>query len=208
MSEKEFAIFMLGMRKTYPKDNLPSDSDGMKIWYEMLKDIPYDTATAFLKRWSMSQRWSPTIADIRQGVVEITQKPIPDWGQAWAEVEKAVSRYGYPRPYEAMEMMSPLTRSAVKRLGYQAICESENPEATRAHFRSIYEELAKREKENMALPESLKSEIESIRQENLWNEAIEDRSFSEMMPSVSYAGLNEKELEDIAGVNAPIGNQP
>ena len=197
MDKKEFSIFAMALKTTYPKDNLLPNKEAMEIWHEYLKDIPYNLARAFLDKWITSNTWSPTIADIRQGVAELSNEEIADWGQAWEEVERAVSRYGYPRPEEAMASLSPLTRQVVKRLGYQTFCESENPDAMRAHFKSIYEDLARREKQDRCLSDKVKSDLLQIRQKNYV--AIEDNSFSDNMEK-SYAGLGEKKLEILAGV--------
>jgi len=173
MNEKEFSLFMFGMRTMFPKDNIPSSPEAIKMWYDLIGDIPYDVAESFLKKWVLNNKWSPTIADIRQGVVEMTTEGIPDWGKAWEEVQRAISRFGYPRPEEALESMSPATREAVKCIGFQNICESENPEAMRAQFRSIYETTAKRQKEDACLPDHVKQTLDRIKQESLGKKQAE-----------------------------------
>ena len=94
MDKKEFSIFAMALKTAYPKDNLLPNKEAMEIWHEYLQDIPYNIATNFLRKWIASNNWSPTIADIRQGVTEVIDNPFPEWGKAWEEVERAVSRYG------------------------------------------------------------------------------------------------------------------
>lgn len=182
MDKKEFAMFAAMIQTFYPKDNVLPTDQAMEMWYEVLKDIPFNVAQAFLNKWSMTNKWSPTIADIRQGTVSITTEEIPDWGKGWDEVQKAIRYYGMYRPEEAMASLSPITKDVTKRLGFLNLCTSENMDADRANFRMIYEELAKRKKEDACLPEGLKTAIENIRQKSLETKTvngIEDKSIGD-----------------------------
>ena len=79
---------------------------------------------------------------------------IPDWGEGWEEVQRAIRKYGMYNVKDAMDSFTPLTRKTVERLGFKNICVSENPAAERANFRQCYEILAKREqtRQQLALP--------------------------------------------------------
>jgi hypothetical protein len=72
-----------------------------------------------LKKWAMTQKFSPQISDLRSISASVANARIPDWDEAWADVTKAISYYGYYRQDEALEMMDELTLKAVKTLGYQ-----------------------------------------------------------------------------------------
>lgn len=159
MTFKEFAYLANLIRTTYPREKIFPNNESMEIWFEMLQDIPFQAASAGLKKWIATEKWSPSIADIREMAVSVTSLPTPDWGQGWQEVIKAIGRYGYMRESEALASMSPQTAEAVKRIGWQAICESENPETLRAQFRQVYEISEKREKQDAQLPQSLKNVI-------------------------------------------------
>lgn len=167
MTEKEFSFLALALISYYPKEKnfLPTD-EAIELWYYQLKDIDYKVAEAAINKWAATNKWSPTIADIRETAASITLGELPDWGEAWQEVTLAIKRFGSYRAGEALNSLSPLTRKAVERLGYMQLCASENIAADRANFRMIYEQLQQREKKQAQLPDGLKTLIAQMQQDN------------------------------------------
>ena len=168
MTKKEFSFLALALISYYPKEKnfLPTD-EAIELWYIQLRDLDFKVAEAAINKWAATNKWSPTIADIRETAASITLGELPEWGEAWQEVTTAIRRYGSYRAGEALESLSPLTRKAVERLGYMQLCASENIAADRANFRMIYETLAEREKKQAQLPEGLKQLIGQLQQDNL-----------------------------------------
>lgn len=162
MNKEEFAKFAMALKTYYPRENMLTNNAAMQLWYEQLKDIPYQVAEAFLNKWITTEKWPPTIADIRGGCADITQGEIEDWGNGWAQVEKAIRYYGYMRVEEAYESMDELTREVTKRIGFQNICASDNIQADRANFRMLYEQLAERKRVNR----QMNPDVKRIIQEN------------------------------------------
>ena len=162
MTRKEFATLAMALKTYYPRENILPNEQAMELWYAQLQDIPYQVAEAGLQKWVSLNKWSPSIADIREMSSGIVTGGVPDWGEAWEEVCRAVSRFGSYNPQEALESLSPLARKATERIGFMNICMSENPSADRANFRMIYETLEKREKENAQLPAHVKEIISSL----------------------------------------------
>ncbi|HQC05129.1 MAG TPA: replicative helicase loader/inhibitor [Paludibacteraceae bacterium] len=159
MNKKEFAIFASALRTYFPKENILPNQEAMELWYEMLSDVPYDVASAGLKKWISTNKWSPSIADIREMASTVTDGEIPDWGSAWGEVIQAIRHYGTYRESEALRSLSPLCRKTVERIGFYNLCMSENETADRANFRMVYEQLAERNKKDSQIPYSLKQLI-------------------------------------------------
>lgn len=176
MTENEFAEFAMALRTLYPKETILPNDNAMDMWFEMLKDIPYNVASAGLQKWCLTNKWSPAISDIRAFSVEVSQGDISDWSQGWSEVQSAVSRYGMYRPDEALESMSPVTREVVKRLGWTEICTSETPEVNRANFRMIYERESARAKQDAQIPDKVKNLIGEIQAKNSFTQ-IEKRDY-------------------------------
>ena len=156
MTKKEFATFAMALKTYYPRENLLPNDQAMDLWFEQLQDIPYMVAETGLRKWVSLNKWSPSIADIREMATSISFGELPDWGEAWEEVCKAIRQYGSYRAVDALESLSPLARKATERMGFRNLCMSENPSADRANFRMVYETLAEREKKNAQLPEPLK----------------------------------------------------
>lgn len=161
INKKEFAKLAMALRTFYPKENILPNKESMELWYEELEDIPYEIASTVLRKWVTMNKWSPSIADIREMTAVIFKKT-PEWGKAWEEVLQAISFYGSYRISEALETLSPLTRKATERIGFKNLCMSEKPEIDRANFRMIYENLAKEEKEKAVLPKKTQVVIENL----------------------------------------------
>ena len=167
MDKKEFSMYAMAIRTYYPKEQILPNQQAMELWYRELQDIPYDVAEAALRQWVSTNKWSPSIAEIREMASTVQNGSIPDWGDGWEQVIMAIRKYGSYRIPEAMESFDPLTRQCVERLGFRNICMSENIAADRANFRMIFEQLAERKQreQQMALP--LKEIILKIQQSDV-----------------------------------------
>lgn len=166
MTKKEFAVFAMALKTYFPRDNLLPTEEAMELWYRELQDISFDVCTAMLRKWVGTQKWPPSIAEIRSMCAEIAHGKLPDWGEAWREVEKAIGRYGYMAEEKALDSMSPTTQEAVLKIGWRGICMSENPDTIRAQFRQVYETCASRESEERQLLPALKDMIAQIGKKN------------------------------------------
>lgn len=162
MDKREFSLFSMALKAYYPRENLLPSKESMQLWHKQLEDIPYQVAEASLNKWVATNKWSPSIADIREMALGVTQREIPGWGVAWGEVCLSIRRYGSYRVGEALNSLSPLARQAAEQIGYLELCKSENIMADRANFRMIYEQLAEREKSNKLLPKPLQELIETM----------------------------------------------
>ena len=167
MTKKEFATFAAALKTYYPKENLLPNSQAMELWFRQLEDIPYDLAEMALNKWVATNKWSPTIADIREQAASVVNGEKPLWSDGWEEVVRAIKNYGSYGQKEAMESMSEITRMAVRRMGYIDLCRSENPVADRANFRMIFEQIAEREQKQNQLPVSLKNLIEEAKRKGI-----------------------------------------
>lgn len=162
MNKEEFAVFAMLLKTAYPRENVLPNKQSMEMWYRMLKHIPYKTAEVMLQKWIGTNKWPPTIAEILDSASKLTYGETPDWSEGWAEVQKAISRYGYTGEDEAYDSFSPTTAKVVGRLGFRNLCMSENPIADRANFRTCYEVICKREQEDRNLPPELKAVINDM----------------------------------------------
>lgn len=157
----------MALRTYYPRENLLPNDKAIELWYMQLGDIPYDVAQAGLNKWVATNKWSPSIAEIREMAMDVIENDAPDWGDAWAEVNRAIRFFGMYRPDEALKSLSPLCRKAAERIGFQNLCLSENPSADRANFRMIYERIAEKNKQDAVIPTAVKLAIEEARRNHL-----------------------------------------
>jgi len=159
MDRKEFALFASALRTYYPREKLLPNEQAMELWFKQLQDIPYKLAELTLNTWVATNKWSPSIADIREKATGFIHGEAKEWGEAWQEVLKAITKYGTYQELEALESMSETTRRVVDRLGFRNLCMSEEIQVDRANFRMIYEQEIQREKHNAQIPQNLKAII-------------------------------------------------
>jgi hypothetical protein len=116
----------------------------MELWFSQLRDIPAEIAEKALNEWVRTQKWSPSISDIRAAAADQVSGELLSWSDAWQQVLTAVRRFGFYRQKEALASLDDLTLKTVQRIGFTAICNTDNPAVERANFRMIYEQLAQR----------------------------------------------------------------
>ena len=155
MTKQEFAKIAMAIKTYYPKENLLPNEQAVELWFLSLQDIEYETAALVLRKWVATNKWSPTIADIREQAAEILYGKQADWSEGWEAVVQSFGRFGMYREAEALESFDEITRDAVKRIGYLNLCTSENLDVDRASFRMIYKEIAERKKTEKQLPVEL-----------------------------------------------------
>ncbi len=84
MTEYEFAMLAATLKSVYQRDSFMSDSEGVAIWYELLKDIPYDQLAAAVQKYIKCETFPPTIADLRRYVNIAAGN---DWSVAWNKLQ-------------------------------------------------------------------------------------------------------------------------
>lgn len=165
MDKRQTATLLTFLRSSYPNHvEALGQPETAEIWHRALSDIDFEVAQLAISKWVMTEKWPPTIADIRESAVNVSTEEIKDWSKAWEEVNKAVRLIG---PYEeerAMQRFDEITAETVKRIGYQNLCMMEISERDimRAHFRDIYNQIANRQKEYAQLPMALRDKINAM----------------------------------------------
>ena len=161
MNFDEFKRLVKGMKAVYTSQNFLPDAESIKIWYQLLKDMPYEIANVSIQKHMATNKFPPTVAEIRSGAAEITDKS-HDWSDGWESFRKAVGRFGYYRREEAFASMDEITRKVVKRLGWKELCMSENIMQDRANFRMVYVQEQNRTMERAMLPEGLRKQMDAL----------------------------------------------
>lgn len=152
MEFQKFLILVKGMKSTYTSPNFLPDEDSIKVWYNLLKDIPYELLNNTIIRWISTERFPPTIADLRKMSYHTANDETPDWAEAWKKIKSAISCYGFYRESDALASMDDLTRQTTERIGWKELCmaDIDNESTNRAQFRDIYNALvARREHEGV-----------------------------------------------------------
>lgn len=165
MIEEEFKVLAKAMKAVYTSQNFLPDDHSIKVWYQMLKDIDYKVANAAVKKYMLTEKFPPTIAEIRELCADTQYGKVPDWGEGWETTCRLIRKYGSYNIVAAMSEMAKiddLTYQTVKRIGFKELCMSERPEVDRANFRMIYEQLAEREKIDRQTSQEVRLAISNI----------------------------------------------
>lgn len=167
MEREEFKILCKGMKAVYTQPTFLPDADAFNIWFQMLQDIPYNVASAAIQKYMLTNKFPPTIADIREQAATVVNGEVPLWSDGWDQVLKAIRKYGSYNQAAALESLDPITRQCVERLGYMELCRSENVMADRANFRMIFQQIAERKAEQAKLPMTLTNLIGEYQRKGL-----------------------------------------
>ena len=146
MDKKEFSMFAMALKTYYPREQILPNQQAMELWYREIQDIPFPVAEMALRKWVATNKWSPSIADIREMTSGIVNGDPMSWGESWEKALNAVRRFGSYNKQAALDSLDPLTRKCVENIGYMELCMSENIMVERAHFQKIFEVYSKREK--------------------------------------------------------------
>lgn len=66
MTKQEFSKIAMAIKTYYPNTQILPNNAAMELWYQQLQDIPYNVCTLAVNKWVAINKWSPTIADIRE----------------------------------------------------------------------------------------------------------------------------------------------
>lgn len=168
MDKKEFSTFAMALRTYYPKEQILPNQQAMELWYQELQDIPFAVAQAGLRQWVSTNKWSPSISEIREMAANVQNGDIADWSEAWEKVCMALRKFGRNRAVEGMASLDEITRETVKRIGgFTYLCNSENVVADRSRFEQVYNAIAERKKKDNQLSLPLKQLIHGIQERTL-----------------------------------------
>lgn len=163
MTAKEFGILANAIKTYFPRDNvLPSDN-AMKLWYSELKDIPYQLACNALRKYVSTNKFAPTIADIREQVADLKAQNEGDElneTAAWALVLKAIRRSTYYSEEEFEKLPAILQRSvsSPRQLREWAMMEDVDGKALtvmQSNFQRTFREELRKERERNKLNQDI-----------------------------------------------------
>lgn len=162
MTVDEFGQLAAAIKTFFPKDNMLPTNKAMDLWFDMLKDLTYESAYAALKKHVASSRFPPTIADIREGATDFTVPNELNEMEAWSLVSKAIRNSGY-NSVEEFAKLPPLVQKAVglpDQLRAWGLDENYNEEVAMSSFQRAYKAELKRHEELQKMPQNVRNLIE------------------------------------------------
>ena len=127
------------------------EKDRLQFYVMMLSDIPPQILEVAVKKLIMTNKFLPSIAEIRETAYgikgTISGTAAPDESEAGGEVFKAIQSVGY---YGKPKFSHEAITAAVDNIGWQDICTTPNEgtNTLRAQFRRAYQLAAQRQKDN------------------------------------------------------------
>ncbi len=158
-----------------------------ETWYKVLDDLPYDRCQCALVKLSQTNKYPPSVSEIRETVTNVTQITPSD---AWLQVEEAMKTYGMYNEKGALESMNPSVARVVKALGFRNLCVSENIMAERAHFMKFYEKNTEADRKEIAVDPKIKGFLEFQKALQNGQERIAKKCLDE--PFIDFEDWNKK----------------
>ncbi len=189
MTLQEFMIFTAALKTYYARENLLPNKQAMELWFEQLEDIPLHLAETVLKQWVAINKWSPTIADIREQAAEILHGKIKTADEAWAKVQDAIykdfkksdGKRKFIKIYPEKKL-DIITQKAINEMGgFEELKHSlhflpiEKKQQQETLFKKIYNRIAEAEKKARQTPKAIQYEINRIYSFRLQQGADDER---------------------------------
>jgi hypothetical protein len=148
----------------FPKPDQRNNQMLINDWHDLLKYYSVELVNKAAKKLVVNNHdWPPSVGAIVHEIELIKQPPENriTAGMAWKLVMKAVRKYGYYKPKEAMESLPPKVRATVEHFGgFAEICHTkENDSFVKNHFHKLYNEVTRYDKDLQYLPEEFRQEL-------------------------------------------------
>lgn len=159
MTREEFGILVSAMVSLYPEMNLMRDPDAARIWYAMMGDMDYQTASRALQYHVNTSPYAPKVVDFRRyaarGETEMTAE------EAWALVTRALRNGLYGAEEEFAKLPEGVKRavgSPVNLREWAQLGKDEVQSVQKSHFVRAYRTEMERAEQDRLLPLGLRGE--------------------------------------------------
>lgn len=171
MEREEFKILVKAMKAVYAQPTFIPDQDAFNVWYTLLQDLTYEQANLAVQKYMITEKFPPTIADIRQKANEIVQPDVEILTEleAWSLVRKALSNSSY-HAEEEFTKLPEACRIAVgspANLREWAMMDTDEVETVeQSHFIRNYRTAQKRLKEEAMIPANMRTLIAKMKDDS------------------------------------------
>lgn len=181
MNREETAKLFFLIKGSYPAYYKDIDEITAKIlitsWHHSFMDIPAKVVFLLAQKHIMTNTFPPTIAELREQVIKATNPDaIVTPEEAWEKVILAVKKFGYYRQDEAFQSFTNPIKRAVKAIGWQNICMSENIGIERANFFKMYNAFEKDKQEQYIMPKEMLVKLQNLTHDKLVQKALDNQA--------------------------------
>lgn len=164
MTKEQFNILVKAMKAVYSDPKFIADKHAFNVWYSLLNDLEYDMASVAIQKYMATNKFPPTIADIRGQYVSLAYPQELSTMQAWELVVKTlleIDKNGVAT--KRFEALPELTRKAIG--GREQFLELANNPSIRhiaqSGFVKSYTKLFESDLEKKMLPPEIRKQAES-----------------------------------------------
>lgn len=178
LAVEDFRTIVRGLQAAFPRDNFIPNEYTFNLWYTALQDIPYPSLNKASTSYIMSNRFPPTIADIRQLAYDLSAQPDELPSAAWNQLLRALREAYSPDSEEVWNQLPDITKKIVG--GYATFRAWGNTELSalesvqRPMFVKRFEEYSQRGRQAAAIPQALRKPEPALPQPPA-RTAIEDK---------------------------------
>lgn len=163
MTKEQFKVLVKAMKAVYTNPGFIPDQDAFDVWYSMLKDLDYATASRAVQMHMQTEETPPTVAGIRKQAVKLRSDELDGINEAvaWQLVWKAICNSGYHAEEEFKKLPETVKRAVgtASQLRQWALAEVDDKTITvwQSNFQRIYRLERQKELERIKLsPDVLK----------------------------------------------------
>lgn len=160
ISVQDFRTIVRALSAAYPRDNFIPDEYSFNLWYTRLQDIPYLTLKHAADNYIMTNRYAPTIADMRTYAQDIDVAFDMLAAQAWDQLLRALRMSYAPESEHVWNDLPEITKQCVG--GYATFRAWGNTDTAslesvqRPMFVKRFEVYQSRERKELSVPEGLR----------------------------------------------------
>ena len=165
MTREETKRVLASISAVYPPNLMPQVTDAtVNIWSQLMADLSFLEVQTVVAAWLSTNKYPPTIHDIRERIVKAKSPEMQSADEAWARAMKAIHLYGWYKTRESIAYMGERVWSAVQVIGWEALClmTLEQKPFIFAQFRDAYNNQVKREMERAMLPQAVTEMLSQI----------------------------------------------
>jgi hypothetical protein len=166
ISVQDFRTIVRALSAAYPRDNFIPDEYSFNLWYTRLQDIPYITLKRAADNYIMTNRFAPTIADMRSYAQDMDVAFDMLAAQAWDQLLRALRMSYAPESEQVWNELPDVTKQCVG--GYATFRAWGNTENSslesvqRPMFIKRFEELQKRVRKEGSAQERFREPLPSL----------------------------------------------
>ena len=172
MTKKDAAQLVAIVVTAYPNYDKFRDADSVKatvsLWAMMFEDVDAPLVALAVKKHIATSKWPPSVAELREILLEIAHPDLIAPDQAWLAVSDLLYSEGEFNHGDLKQQLPPLVARAVESIGWNNLWEMHRghwgggkPGMDRVAFMQQYTPMYEREKSRSMTPAQLTEKIDN-----------------------------------------------